>query len=105
MAQRQIGRTRHAPPPPNSFIFNKPQRSRSVTNLLEREPKSQPVRLLERKLSSSSSNLNITSTNESKVKVSKLIEQFDRSKSTENIYQLTSTHCPLISHNCKSSFV
>lgn len=86
MAEKYSSRTRYQRPP-ISRIIHQPQRSRSVSNGLEREPKLQPVRVLERQLSVIT-NLNVTPIKEQqRSKVAQIIEQFERSKSTENIHQ------------------
>ncbi len=53
---------------------------------MEREPKLQPVRVLERQLSVIT-DLNVTPIKEQRSKVAQIIEQFERSKSTENVHQ------------------
>jgi len=86
MTEKYYGRSYYSPSS-ITCIINKPQRSRSVSNGLEREPKLQPVRVLERQLSVIT-NLNVTPIKEQqRSKVAQIIEQFERSKSTENIHQ------------------
>jgi len=85
MAEKYSSRTRYQRPP-ISRIIHQPQRSRSVSNDLERGPKLQPVRILERQLSVAI-NLNDTPTIEKRSKVAQLIEQFEKSKSTDNIHR------------------
>lgn len=107
MAEKYLGRSRHQPPP-TSRIFRIPQRSRSVSNGLEREPKSQPVRVLERKISMTTTS-DVIPTKENTKKVTQLIQHFEKSKSTENLHQSMknldilspSTHCPPTSYNGK----
>ncbi len=87
MNEKYSGGSRHQPPP-ISCIVNKPQRSRSVCNELEREPKLQPVRVLERQ-SSLKTEIAVKSNIDKRSKVGELIEQFDKSKSTDNVHRST----------------
>jgi hypothetical protein len=85
MTEKYSGRA-HYPPPPINRIFHKPQRPRSISNGLEREPKLQPVRVVERQLSVRTDS-NVTPTIEKISKVAQLIEQFEKSKSTNNVHR------------------
>jgi len=85
MSEQHSGRSRHQTPP-ISFIINKTPRSRSISNDLQREPILQPARILERQLSVAV-NLDVTTTIEKKSKVSQLIEQFEKSKATDNVHR------------------
>ncbi len=85
MTEKYYGRS-YYPPPPITRVIHKPQRSRSVSNGLEREPKLQPVRVLERQLSMRTDS-NVTPIKEERSKVAQIIEQFEKSKSTENVHR------------------
>lgn len=82
MSEKLSGKTRHHPPP-ISLYTRLPGRSRSVSNGLEREPKSQPVRFLERR-----SSITSDSSNTDKRPVSQLIDYFEKSQSTDDVHQL-----------------
>ena len=85
MTEKQSGKTRHQPPPV-SLLTHKLQRSRSINNGLEREPSVQPARILERR-TSITSNSQVTQHIEKPKKVARLIEQYEKSQSIENIHQ------------------
>ena len=50
MSENYAGKSRH-PPVTLTCLLNKAQRSRSIDNTLQQEPKLQPVRILERQVS------------------------------------------------------
>lgn len=79
MSEKPSGKTRHHPPPISLFT-RLPGRSRSVSNDLEREPKSQSVQLLERRSSVTSN-----SSNDGKHRVSQLIDCFEKAQSIEDL--------------------
>ena len=85
MSEKPSGKARH-PPPPISLFTRLPGRSRSVSNGLEREPKSQPVRFLERR-----SSITSDSSNNDKRRVSQLIDYFEKPQSTDDLHQLQGT--------------
>jgi hypothetical protein len=85
MTEKQSGKVRHQPPP-ISLRTHKIQRSRSISNGLEREPQLQPVRILERRTSIVLDS-RVTQHTEKPSKVTQLIEQYEQSKSRENIHR------------------
>jgi hypothetical protein len=85
MTEKQSSKTRHQPPP-ISLLKHKVQRSRSISNGLERQPPVQPARILERR-TSITSNAEVIQHIEKPNKVAQLIEQYEKSKSIENIHQ------------------
>jgi hypothetical protein len=86
MTEKQSGIARRQPPPISLRTY-KVQRSRSISNGLEREPQLQPVRLLERRTSIASADLGVTQNIEKRKKVAQLIERYEQSESCEYVHR------------------
>jgi len=86
MTEKQSGIARRQAPPISLRTY-KVQRSRSISNGLEREPQLQPVRLLERRTSIASADLGVTQNIEKRKKVAQLIERFQQSESSEYVHR------------------
>ena len=92
MSDKQATRARQ--PPPISLLTRKLPRTRSVSNDLEQEPRVKPARVLERQTSVTSVSDSIPNIGR-KRHVTQLVEQFDQSRSRENVHRSihsSSTH-------------